>query len=184
MTIKKYRVALTIMAAGIPAMFALAGPAGTSARQKAEPSASGLILPMPEVKSPGVIGRTFRDSTPPKRQWVKPAAGAPNVVVVLLDDVGFGAAGTFGGLIPTPALDRIQPRQGGAGGKGSLAGARMPALQPEGERALRKTVRWAERKFGDSGGHVGSRVSWPWKITKPPRILNGRYPFVKPFVKV
>ena len=84
----------------------------------------------------------------------------------------------------TPALDRIQPRQGGAGGKGSLAGARLPALQPEGERALCETVRWAERKFGDSGGHVGSRVSWPWKITKPPRILNGRYPFVKPFVKV
>jgi len=34
-------------------------------------------------------------------------AGAPNIVVVLLDDVGFGAAGSFGGPIPTPALDRL-----------------------------------------------------------------------------
>jgi|GEM_PF-3829839 len=35
------------------------------------------------------------------------SAGAPNVVVVLLDDVGFGAQGTFGGPVPTPVLDRI-----------------------------------------------------------------------------
>ena len=38
---------------------------------------------------------------------VYPPAGAPNVVVVLLDDVGFGAASTFGGPVPTPALDRV-----------------------------------------------------------------------------
>jgi arylsulfatase len=38
---------------------------------------------------------------------VYPPAGAPNVVVVLLDDVGFGAASTFGGPVPTPTLDRI-----------------------------------------------------------------------------
>lgn len=36
--------------------------------------------------------------------------GAPNVVIVLLDDVGFGAAGTFGGPVPTPTLDRLARR--------------------------------------------------------------------------
>jgi arylsulfatase len=36
-----------------------------------------------------------------------PPAGAPNVVLILLDDVGFGAAGTFGGPAATPALDRL-----------------------------------------------------------------------------
>ena len=36
-----------------------------------------------------------------------PPAGAPNVVVILLDDVGFGQTGTFGGPIPTPALDKL-----------------------------------------------------------------------------
>ncbi|MFM7784715.1 MAG: hypothetical protein ACKPE6_08755, partial [Gammaproteobacteria bacterium] len=36
-----------------------------------------------------------------------PPAGSPNVVVVLLDDVGFGAAGTFGGAVETPSLDAL-----------------------------------------------------------------------------
>jgi len=81
-------------------------------------------------------------------------------------------------------LDGVQRRQRGTGGKSRLARAVMPSLQPGGKRTLREAVRGAEGKFGDSGGHGRSRVSWPWKITKPPRILNGRYPFVKPFVKV
>jgi arylsulfatase len=37
----------------------------------------------------------------------KPAQGAPNIVLILLDDVGFGTCGTFGGPVPTPALDRV-----------------------------------------------------------------------------
>ncbi|NTX28535.1 arylsulfatase [Burkholderia pyrrocinia] len=107
----KDRFASTILAMSVQAMLALAVPVSTAAQPNPGPTASGSILPMPEVESAGVIGRTFKDSTPPKRQWLKPAAGAPNVVVVLLDDVGFGAAGTFGGLIPTPALDKLA--QGG-----------------------------------------------------------------------
>lgn len=53
----------------------------------------------------GVVGRTLAES---KEWWpepVKAPAGAPNVVWILLDDVGFGAAGTFGGLINTPTFD-------------------------------------------------------------------------------
>jgi arylsulfatase len=55
----------------------------------------------------GVVGRTLTES---KEWWpepVKAPAGAPNVVWILLDDVGFGAAGTFGGLIATPTLDNL-----------------------------------------------------------------------------
>ncbi|NUO86240.1 MAG: arylsulfatase [Cupriavidus sp.] len=75
------------------------------------PDASGLTLPLPDIKTtPGIIGHTFKDSTAPARRWQKAPAGAPNVVVVLLDDVGFGAAGTFGGLVPTPALDALASR--------------------------------------------------------------------------
>jgi arylsulfatase len=36
-----------------------------------------------------------------------PPKGAPNIVLIMTDDVGFGATSTFGGVIPTPALDRI-----------------------------------------------------------------------------
>ena len=53
----------------------------------------------------GTIGRTLAES---KEWWpepVKAPAGAPNVVWILLDDVGFGAAATFGGLIQTPTFD-------------------------------------------------------------------------------
>jgi arylsulfatase A-like enzyme len=55
----------------------------------------------------GVVGRTLAES---KEWWpepVKPPAGAPNVVWVLLDDVGFGATNTFGGLIKTPTFDNL-----------------------------------------------------------------------------
>jgi arylsulfatase A-like enzyme len=55
----------------------------------------------------GVVGRTLAES---KEWWpesVKPPAGAPNVVWILLDDVGFGAAATFGGLIDTPTFDNL-----------------------------------------------------------------------------
>jgi len=59
----------------------------------------------------GVVGRTLAES---KEWWpepVKAPAGAPNVVWILLDDVGYGAAGTFGGLIQTPTFDSLA--QGG-----------------------------------------------------------------------
>ncbi len=55
----------------------------------------------------GVVGRTLAES---KEWWPEPAkapAGAPNVVWILLDDVGFGATATFGGLIQTPTFDAL-----------------------------------------------------------------------------
>jgi arylsulfatase len=55
----------------------------------------------------GVVGRTLAES---KEWWpepVKAPAGAPNVVWILIDDVGFGAAGTFGGVIQTPTFDSL-----------------------------------------------------------------------------
>jgi len=55
----------------------------------------------------GVVGRTLAES---KEWWpepVKAPAGAPNVVWILIDDVGYGAAGTFGGLIDTPTFDSL-----------------------------------------------------------------------------
>lgn len=55
----------------------------------------------------GVIGRTLADS---KESWTKPLTapkGAPNVLWVLLDDVGFGATSTLGGVINTPTFDTL-----------------------------------------------------------------------------
>ena len=48
-----------------------------------------------------------RDATKPPMFQIKPPEGAPNVVIVLIDDIGFGATSTFGGAIETPAFDRL-----------------------------------------------------------------------------
>ena len=48
-----------------------------------------------------------RNAKMPPRFEVKAPAGAPNVVIILIDDLGFGATGTYGGPIPTPTLERL-----------------------------------------------------------------------------
>ena len=55
----------------------------------------------------GVIGRTVDESEPawPKEQ--RPPKGAPNVLFIVLDDVGYGHLGCYGGLVETPNLDRL-----------------------------------------------------------------------------
>src|SRR5882724_12076083 len=65
------------------------------------------VLPPPEPPFKGVIGETYKDSKPDKIPIVKAPEGAPNVLLVLIDDCGFGQWGAFGGQIPTPAMDRI-----------------------------------------------------------------------------
>ena len=55
----------------------------------------------------GKVGKTLADS---KEWWApvtKPPAGAPNVIWIILDDVGFGASSTFGGVIHTPTFDSL-----------------------------------------------------------------------------
>ncbi len=65
------------------------------------------VLPTPEPPFKGKIGRTYKDSQPDKIAVTKAPAGAPNVLVVLIDDAGYGTWSTFGGQIPTPSLDRL-----------------------------------------------------------------------------
>ncbi|MBI5505368.1 MAG: arylsulfatase [Deltaproteobacteria bacterium] len=70
-------------------------------------SSAQEVLPHPPQPFKGKIGRTSLESTP---DFPKPTAapeGAPNVLLILTDDVGFGAASTFGGAIPTPTFDRL-----------------------------------------------------------------------------
>ena len=64
-------------------------------------------LPIPDPAFKGKIGLTPADSVKDFPQAVTPPEGAPNVLIILTDDVGFGASSTFGGPIPTPTMDRI-----------------------------------------------------------------------------
>ena len=68
-------------------------------------------LPLPDTPTGGKAGRTVAESVMPTIQPIRPPAGAPNIVIVLLDDVGFGATATFGGPVPTPVGRR--PDDGG-----------------------------------------------------------------------
>lgn len=78
-----------------------------SAAPASAQEADGSILPIPPAPFKGTIGKTFEDSKQDYPQPVQPPAGAPNVVLILIDDLGFGHPSTFGGPIPTPALDRL-----------------------------------------------------------------------------
>jgi arylsulfatase len=74
------------------------------------PSASDTpsVLPRPDFHFPGNVGRTYLDSDAPRfPQPVQAPKGAPNVVLILIDDVGFGQFSTFGGGVPSPTMDRL-----------------------------------------------------------------------------
>lgn len=77
----------------------------SSAEKK--PTAGSVILPTPDPPFGGVIGRVAHDSKPDFPKSVTAPRGAPNVLLILTDDTGFGAPSTFGGPIPTPTLDRV-----------------------------------------------------------------------------
>ncbi len=65
------------------------------------------VLPIQPPATEKITEIDARKATPPPRFAVTAPEGAPNVVVVLIDDIGFGTAGAFGGGIETPTLDRL-----------------------------------------------------------------------------
>ncbi|MCC8998073.1 MAG: sulfatase-like hydrolase/transferase, partial [Candidatus Contendobacter sp.] len=96
----------------------LAIPAGTSGDTKVEvtgvlgsPAATTTIpgnqLPAPAPKFGGVIKDDALQSKPWWPPRVVPPKGAPNILLILTDDAGFAVPSTFGGVIPTPTMDRI-----------------------------------------------------------------------------
>jgi arylsulfatase A-like enzyme len=80
---------------------------GTPGSPGATTTIDGKQLPPPDPKFGGVIEEKASESKPWWAPRVVPPKGAPNVLLIMTDDVGFGAPGTFGGVVPTPALDRI-----------------------------------------------------------------------------
>ena len=80
---------------------------GTLGSPTATTTLSGKQLPPPDPQFGGVIKEKASESTPWWAPRVVPPKKAPNVLLIMTDDCGFGSPGTFGGVIPTPALDRI-----------------------------------------------------------------------------
>jgi arylsulfatase len=66
------------------------------------------VLPRPDFHFAGEVGRTYLESDPAQfPRMVRAPAGAPNILLILIDDCGFGQYGTFGGGIPSPTMDRL-----------------------------------------------------------------------------
>jgi Sulfatase len=74
------------------------GPAGTG---------EGKVLPIPEPVTKPITEIDARQAKAPPRFEVKPPKGAPNIVIVLLDDIGYAHASAFGGPIPMKTAERL-----------------------------------------------------------------------------
>ena len=80
---------------------------GTPGSPSATTTIDGKYLPHPPAPFRGTINLDSNDS---KSYWpptVVPPKGAPNVLLIMTDDQGYGVTSTFGGVIPTPSMDRI-----------------------------------------------------------------------------
>jgi len=80
---------------------------GTPGSPSATTTIDGKQLPPPDPKFGGVIKETAVDSKPFWPPSIVPPKGAPNILLIMTDDQGYGVCSTFGGVIPTPAMDRI-----------------------------------------------------------------------------
>ena len=80
---------------------------GVPGSPEATTTIDGKQLPPPAPPFGGVIKEKASESTPWWPPRVVPPKGAPNVLLIMTDDQGFGAPSTFGGVIPTPTMDRI-----------------------------------------------------------------------------
>jgi len=105
------RAALLLAAAALAVLASAPAGAQQTTGVPGSPGATvtidGHVLPPPPSRFGGEIELNAAES---KAYWparVVPPKGAPNILLIMTDDVGFAAPSTFGGIIPTPALDRI-----------------------------------------------------------------------------
>jgi arylsulfatase len=93
-------------------MFAACAAADTSPGTAQAPARGSdpldrTVLPIPEPKAPTITTLDAREAKAPPRFEVKAPEGAPNVVIVLIDDIGFGHSSAFGGPIHMPTLEKL-----------------------------------------------------------------------------
>lgn len=100
-------MAISLMAVTSSVSFAQVETTGTPGAPSSTSTIDGRYLPEPPAPFRGTINLNAKDS---KVYWppvVVPPKNAPNILLILTDDQGYGISSTFGGVIPTPTLDRI-----------------------------------------------------------------------------
>lgn len=140
----------------------------TTARQS-QPDRT--VLPIPDQPFKGVSNRTLTGSQPDYPQPVQPPEGAPNVLLILIDDAGFGNPATFGGAVQTSTLDHL-----------AQEGLRyncfhVTALCSPCRAALLSGRNHHAVGFGScaeiSGGWPGYNATWPQSAASIAEILRG-----------
>ena len=99
---KSYFLAVCAVAAA-----SISAPDFLLAQSEPAPTPDRRILPIAEPTYPPVTDLDVRKVQPPPRFEVTAPERAPNVLIILIDDLGFGATSTFGGPIPTPTFDML-----------------------------------------------------------------------------
>src|SRR6201993_699023 len=102
-----YRMLAAAVFAVTPIAQAQVQTTGTPGSPDATTTIPGNQLPAPPEPFGGIIKESAKDSTPFWPATIVPPKGAPNVLLIMTDDQGYAISSTFGGVIPTPALDRI-----------------------------------------------------------------------------
>ncbi len=110
----KASAAAVIAVGGLLGWFSASGRLSREAlaQDKASPTVPKLdhsVLPPPAPEFKGKIGQNYKNSQP---DWnpalpLQAPAGAPNIIMIVLDDVGYGHLGCYGGPIQTPNLDKL-----------------------------------------------------------------------------
>jgi arylsulfatase len=104
----KRSVAVLFSVAALTTAVALAQETSSDpASAQADAGLDRTVLPIAEPTYPPITELDARNAKAPPRFEVKAPEGAPNVVIVLIDDMGFGQPSTFGGGIEMPTLDRL-----------------------------------------------------------------------------
>jgi hypothetical protein len=125
------------------------------------------VLPIPDPQPPTITELDARNAKPPPRFELKAPKGAPNVVVVLLDDMGFGQSSAFGGPCHMPNLEKLA--ENGL----RLNNFHTTALcSPYSHRVTDGTQSSCEQRRRDHGTRHG--ISWQHRDTAAERGAGGR----------
>lgn len=104
------RKRILLCSAALAVIFVQSPATAQIASASGKPAAAEVLdrtnLPV-VMRSTPIIREDVTDSSPGASPEVKAPKGAPNILLVMMDDVGFGATSAFGGAVPTPALDRL-----------------------------------------------------------------------------
>jgi arylsulfatase A-like enzyme len=106
---RMYRLIMVAVAAALtaPFLWAQQQTSGAPGSPTATTTLPGKQLPPPPQEFKGKIERNAAQSSPYWPARVVPPKGAPNILLIMTDDTGFGVTSTFGGVVPTPTLDRV-----------------------------------------------------------------------------